>query len=448
MSDRLNDAIHFAVEAHRRIEHRRKYSGASYDAHLRAVAEIVDTVTDDPEILAAAWLHDTVEDTPATFKDVEDEFGPRVARLVQELTDVSRPSDGNRATRKAIDLEHLALGSPDAQTIKLADLIDNCEDITRHDPEFARVYLGEAAALLEVLVGGDARLLERARRVHARCSKQIGLEVEASGSADWSEDVSPLGELNRHGGLVSLFTRGFTARDVAATLHSFDSSGLGPSVSESMSRQGLDVAGVREDGLVRAYVYAGDLQGADEQATPRPLARDQVLPGEAPLADVIQALTRHEHCFVTSLGAVDGVISRAEIQTPVVRMWLFGIITIIEMDIVERLRASWPDGGWADRLSPARRAKAETLLEERRRRGQNCDLLDCLQISEKAQILISDPAQLARLGFSSKRVARRVIGEFESLRNNLAHSQDIVTHDWSQIARLARRIQQLAADSG
>ena len=53
---------------------------------------------------AAAWLHDVVEDTPATFEELEREFGPEVTRLVRELTEVSRsPSDGNRAARKAID---------------------------------------------------------------------------------------------------------------------------------------------------------------------------------------------------------------------------------------------------------------------------------------------------------------------------------------------------------
>ncbi|RXM22001.1 bifunctional (p)ppGpp synthetase/guanosine-3',5'-bis(diphosphate) 3'-pyrophosphohydrolase, partial [Citrobacter sp. AAK_AS5] len=90
------------------------------------VATIVASVTDDPEMIAAAWLHDIVEDTPASFLDLEKEFGPRVAELVGELTDVSRPSDGNRATRKSIDRAHLAGASARGKTVKLADLLDNC----------------------------------------------------------------------------------------------------------------------------------------------------------------------------------------------------------------------------------------------------------------------------------------------------------------------------------
>jgi hypothetical protein len=56
-------------------------------------------------------------------------------------------------------------------------------------------------------------------------------------------------------------------------------------------------------------------------------------------------------------------------------------------------------------------------------------------------VLLSDPRQLAEFGFSSRKAARKVIKELESLRNNLAHAQDIVTHDWPQIARMTRNLQ-------
>lgn len=67
------------------------------------MAELVGSVTDDPEVIAAAWLHDRVEDTPATFGGLEREFGRAVRDLGFELTDPSPPGDGNRAVRKAID---------------------------------------------------------------------------------------------------------------------------------------------------------------------------------------------------------------------------------------------------------------------------------------------------------------------------------------------------------
>jgi (p)ppGpp synthase/HD superfamily hydrolase len=140
----------------------RKYTGAPYIQHPVAVAELVASVTSDPEVIAAAYLHDVVEDTSQELGDIEANFGPRVALLVAYLTDVSTKYHGNRAARKALDRAHLALAPAEAQTVKLADLIDNSKSIAEHDPDFAKVYLKEKAELLEVLTKGDATLLRLA----------------------------------------------------------------------------------------------------------------------------------------------------------------------------------------------------------------------------------------------------------------------------------------------
>jgi len=154
----------FADHHHAVINQRRKYTGEPYIMHPAAVAKIVKSVPHTQEMVAAAWLHDTVEDTEATLVDINHYFGPDVTMLVEMLTDVSRPDDGNRAARKAIDLEHTSLASPEAQTIKLADLIDNSRSIVERDPGFAKIYLAEKAKLLEVLTEGDSTLYAMAMK--------------------------------------------------------------------------------------------------------------------------------------------------------------------------------------------------------------------------------------------------------------------------------------------
>jgi hypothetical protein len=180
MSDQdiIARAAAFATQAHKGIDHRRKYSSQPYDVHLRAVAGIAASVTDDAEMIAAAWLHDMVEDTPATFDDIEREFSSRITQLVTDLTDVNKPNDGNRAARKAIDCDHLAQACPEAKTVKLDDLIDNCNDICRNDPRFGRVFIAEAAALLKVLTEGDQTLYQRATRMIQECAARLGTRRE------------------------------------------------------------------------------------------------------------------------------------------------------------------------------------------------------------------------------------------------------------------------------
>lgn len=160
MSNLITKACCFAGMAH--ADQVRKYTGDPYIVHPAEVAEIVSGVTDDEEVIAAAWLHDTVEDTDATLEMVEAEFGARVAMFVEMLTDVSVPGDGNRKARKAIDVAHTSKACAEAQTIKLADLISNTSSIVQYDPQFAVIYLEEKRRLLAVLGDGDTRLFTRA----------------------------------------------------------------------------------------------------------------------------------------------------------------------------------------------------------------------------------------------------------------------------------------------
>jgi (p)ppGpp synthase/HD superfamily hydrolase len=153
----------FATAAHAAVGQVRKYTFEPYIVHPTEVASIVATVPHTDEMLAAAYLHDTVEDTGVTILDIQIEFGNEVASLVSWLTDVSRPEDGNRAVRKARDREHIAMAPAGAQTVKLADLIANTRSIVAHDPAFAKIYLAEKRMLLEVLTRGDAALMAEAR---------------------------------------------------------------------------------------------------------------------------------------------------------------------------------------------------------------------------------------------------------------------------------------------
>lgn len=155
----------FAIAAHASVQQKRKYTGEPYIVHPAEVARIVAGVPGStPDMVAAAWLHDVIEDTGCTFTDIHMNFGIDIATLVGWLTDVSKPEDGNRAVRKAIDREHSAAAPAEAQTVKLADLISNSRSIVQHDPAFAKTYLEEKRLMLEVMTKGDPTLMMEARK--------------------------------------------------------------------------------------------------------------------------------------------------------------------------------------------------------------------------------------------------------------------------------------------
>jgi (p)ppGpp synthase/HD superfamily hydrolase len=155
----------FAIEAHG--DQRRKYTGEPYVVHPIHVADILEKeVEATTEMIAAALLHDVVEDTPVTLRDIKEKFGYTVAEYVHYCTNVSDKEDGNRAFRKKMDADHFALGPPEAQTIKIADLLSNAESIIKHDQKFFhKAFKHEKQYMLNILTKADANLLYKAQTV-------------------------------------------------------------------------------------------------------------------------------------------------------------------------------------------------------------------------------------------------------------------------------------------
>jgi (p)ppGpp synthase/HD superfamily hydrolase len=162
---------HYADVAHG--EQKRKYTPERYIVHPERVMHICREYTDDVCILAAALLHDVLEDTPITRTQMlaflktqmTPEQAQRTLDLVVELTDVytwERYPEVNRKERKAKEAHRLSKTSPEAQSIKYADILDNCTEVVRHDVEFARRYVRECEQFLEVMDKGDQRIFKRA----------------------------------------------------------------------------------------------------------------------------------------------------------------------------------------------------------------------------------------------------------------------------------------------
>jgi hypothetical protein len=210
-----------------------------------------------------------------------------------------------------------------------------------------------------------------------------------------------------------------------------------------MERENLHVVGIRSEGRVVGFVRQDDLDSKTCGEQIRSFKSGQVLSGDSTIADLIQVLTRHSYCFISVLDSIAGIIMREDFNKPVARMWLFGIVTIVEMYLTESIKELHGADGWQSFLTKNRLDKASSLYNERCRQNRNTDLIDCLQLSDKIQVLLQAPGFMEKLGFESARSGKKAAREIESLRNNLAHAQDIVIHDWAQIARLSRRVEGL-----
>ena len=129
-SSLLDKAIKFAVDAHKNVERRGK--GVPYIVHPIEVVAIVSTMTTDQELLAAAALHDVVEDTDITAEEIEKEFNKRIADLVRSESDavfVGQSETQSWKIRKKMAIDRLAKASKESKMVALGDKLSNMRAI-------------------------------------------------------------------------------------------------------------------------------------------------------------------------------------------------------------------------------------------------------------------------------------------------------------------------------
>lgn len=222
--------------------------------------------------------------------------------------------------------------------------------------------------------------------------------------------------------------------DIAEPLVSFDSDADTLTVRNFMDENNFDLVGIRQNGLVNGYVRREEMTEGSCQKHMRPFTpNDDLVPDTANLIDVVKSLAINQQCFVTILDRVGAIVTLTDLEKPPMRMFLFGMITIIEMTITEILRKRYADDSWQELLSDKRIALAKKLQDERNRRGQQVELIDCLQFGDKGWIITYDEEIRKALGHKSRRESRNAVKEFETLRNNLAHTQAIIPSGWQRI---------------
>ncbi len=154
-------ALQFAAQKHR--DQRRKDLEASpYINHPIALANVLwrEGRVHDPVVICAALLHDTIEDTETTAREIRDLFGAKISSIVEEVSD---DQELDKATRKRLQVEHAPHISHEAKLVKLADKICNLRDLVASPPKTwamsrVREYFDWAKAVVDGLRGAHAQL--------------------------------------------------------------------------------------------------------------------------------------------------------------------------------------------------------------------------------------------------------------------------------------------------
>lgn len=250
--------------------------------------------------------------------------------------------------------------------------------------------------------------------------------------------------------LRKLFEDGITVLSIYEPIQACSIGDHANDIKEKMRQLDFDVIGIKstEDGPVEGYIRASDLQEGLCGDFKLDFLVADLISDSTPLIDLLTVLRDKERIFILAGNTVHGIITRADLQKPPIRILIFGLITLLDMHLSRLVRKFYPGESWRDKLSQGRIEKAEQMMKAREDRNEKLDIIDCLQFCDKRTLILAKKEILNIFGFSSEDEGKDTLKLIESLRDKLAHSQDIVTGSiWKDISTIVERMEQLIQQS-
>lgn len=241
--------------------------------------------------------------------------------------------------------------------------------------------------------------------------------------------------------LHRIFRDSIRAREIAEYLVSVDKDQSLTKVVEFMESKDYDVIGVREGGAVVGYILREDCQSGKISDHLIKFREEDMLPEGATLFDALNALKTRRWTFIQYLENPGGIITRGDLQKTPVRLWLFGVISLLEMQLLRLIRTHYPEDAWKTYLSEKRIEAAEKVFADRIKDNDGIDLAECLQIGDKKAIFKKSEILFSFTGLQSKGAWDDFMKELEKLRNKLAHSNSIPSSSWPEITKLALQME-------
>lgn len=223
--------------------------------------------------------------------------------------------------------------------------------------------------------------------------------------------------------VISSLETGVTTSTIVEQLRCWPEEAPSEDTKAELERLGFDVAGVacHEAPGVRQFVRTADLKGGRVRDFAQPIRAEHLLAASTPLGQLLPALEQRTQAFVLDGAQVYGIVTRADLNKPPVRLYLFGLITMLEMHMSFWIHRRKHDS-WAKSLTAGRLERVTVSQARLRKEGLDLPAIDCLEFCDRARICTSDKALRESLQLGSKTQAESQFARAEKLRNKLAHS--------------------------
>jgi hypothetical protein len=245
-------------------------------------------------------------------------------------------------------------------------------------------------------------------------------------------------------GLRSLFEKNITVNSISEVLTTCKVGDQALQIRDQMVSKDYDVIGVEENGLVIGYVLREDLREGTCREYFRSFSPSDLVSDSTPLLQTLFIFKNRVRLFIIEGNRISKVVTLADLQKPPIRMLLFGVISLVEMHLYRIIRESFAGDSWKRHLNAKRIQQSEELFLQRKARNEAIELSDCLQLCDKRDIILNEQPLRERLGIESKSKGKDFFKKLETLRNNLAHSQDLNTQNsWNEMISLIEQTETL-----
>lgn len=230
--------------------------------------------------------------------------------------------------------------------------------------------------------------------------------------------------------LQTIFINNITTKFIYEPLACCNLNDLTEEVLFTLNRLDFDILGVIDNDRKIGYVRRQDLEKEPIKNYLHQFEKDQIIPDSTPLTDLFEILNKDGFVFISSENEVEGIVTKADINKPIVRIYLFGIISLFEIHLNFWIAELNERDSWLDKLNNDRIQMAKNLFNERKGNNIELTLLECLQISDKKQILKKTDEFLAKFNYSKGKL-KGLLEHVGVMRNEIAHSQNSIISNLS-----------------
>jgi hypothetical protein len=231
----------------------------------------------------------------------------------------------------------------------------------------------------------------------------------------------------------------FVVRHVAVGLESCNATDDAAAAKSRMEEMHFDVMGLRENGVITGYVRREDLRKGHCRTYRKGDLLSDIIASRTPLRHLLPIMAARPFLFVLEATEINSLVARADLQKPPVRMFLFGLLSLLEMHLLSMVRLCYP----AETLQRIPNLEdAHHLYRVRRQRNEDIDLADCLMLTDKTVLLLKVAGFAEFFGLGPVKEAERYFTNIESLRNKLAHGQDLVKgSSWERVIKTVMNLE-------